>query len=201
MTHAAPTAAAPSAVRPTPRARSTRVVELIAAARQLLEAEGHESLTMRRLADLVGIRAPSIYKHLGGKAAVETGLVEDGLFETGDALHQAITGPGPDGVISSLLTVYRTMAGNRPNLYRLTTSSSFPRGSLLAGLEDWAGEPFFLATGEPYLAQALWAFAHGTTILELDGRFVPGSDLERTWRAGAGAFGALQNLDHPPARH
>ena len=99
----------------------------------------------------------------------------------------------------SLLAAYRSVAVTHPNLYRLTTSSSFPRGSLLAGLEDWAGEPFFLATGEPYLAQALWAFAHGTMILELDGRFVPGSDLERTWQAGAGAFAALQGPDHPPA--
>ena len=32
-------------------------------------------------------------------------------------------------------------------------------------------------------------------ILELDGRFLPGSELERTWQAGAGAFGALQ--EHP----
>ena len=38
---------------------------------------------MRRLAQTVGIRAPSIYKHLDGKAALELGLVEDGLFETG----------------------------------------------------------------------------------------------------------------------
>ena len=178
--------------RPTPQARSPRAIELIAAAHQLLEAEGYEALTMRRLADTVGIRAPSIYKHFGGKDALEVGLVEAGLFETGDALHRAVADPGPDGPIVSLLAAYRSVALTHPNLYRLATSSSFPRGSLLAGLEDWAGEPFFLATGEPYLAQALWAFAHGTMILELDGRFVPGSDLERTWQAGAGAFAALQ---------
>ena len=82
--------------------------------------------------------------------------------------------------------------------YWVTTSSSFPRRSVLTGLEDWAGQPFFLATGEPYLAQALWAFAHGTAILELDGRFLPGSDLESTWLAGAGAFGAGQAFHHPP---
>ena len=185
--------------RPTPQARSPRAIELIAAAHQLLEAEGYEALTMRRLADTVGIRAPSIYKHFDGKDALEVGLVEAGLFETGEALHRAVADPGPDGPIVSLLAAYRSVAVTHPNLYRLTTSSSFPRGALLAGLEDWAGEPFFLATGEPYLAQALWAFAHGTMILELDGRFVPGSDLERTWQAGAGAFAALQSPGHPPA--
>ena len=46
-------------------------------------------------------------------------------------------------------------------------------------------------TGDRPLAQALWAFAHGTTILELDGRFTARSDLDRTWRAGAGGFEAL----------
>jgi AcrR family transcriptional regulator len=166
------------------------VHQLIAAAHELLETEGYESLTMRRLADAVGIRAPSIYKHLDGKTAVALGLVEDGLFGTGDALHRAVEDPGPDGPIPSLLACYRSVAGEHPNLYRLTTSSEFPRDSLLAGLEDWAGEPFYLATGEPYLAQALWAFAHGTTVLELDGRFAIGSDLDQTWHAGARAFAA-----------
>ena len=177
--------------RPAPPARSPRVRELIAAAHRLLEAEGPESLTMRRLAERVGIRAPSIYKHLDGKAAVEVGLVEDGLFVTGDALHRAVDDPGPAGPIHSLLAAYRSVASEHPNLYRLSTSSAFPRESLPAGLEEWAGEPFYLATGEPSLAQALWAFAHGTMILELDGRFTAGSDLDRTWRAGAGAFEAL----------
>ena len=43
-------------------------------------------------------------------------------------------------------------------------------------------------TGDPALAQALWSFAHGMVILELDDRYPPGSDLDRTWRAGAAAF-------------
>ena len=182
------------APRPEPPARSARVQELLTAAHHLLETEGPDSLTMRRLAEAVGIRAPSIYKHFDSKAGVEIGLVEDGLFETGDAIHRAVEHPGPDRPIRSLLEVYRSVVSGRPNLYRLTTSSSFPRDSLTPGLEEWAGEPFFRATGEPYLAQALWAFAHGTMILELDDRFTSGSDLDRTWRAGAGAFDAMRSV-------
>ena len=56
------------------------------------------------------------------------------------------------------------------------------------GLEEWAGNPWFVVTGDPWLAQALWSFAHGMLILELDQRYPPGSDLRRTWRAGANAF-------------
>jgi hypothetical protein len=34
----------------------------------------------------------------------------------------------------------------------------------------------------------MWSFAHGMVILELDRRYPDGSDLDRTWRAGAEAF-------------
>ena len=39
-----------------------------------------------------------------------------------------------------------------------------------------------------YRSQALWSFAHGMVILEIDGRYPDGSDLDRTWAAGADAF-------------
>ncbi len=55
-------------------------------------------------------------------------------------------------------------------------------------LEAWAGEPFLLATGDPWKAQALFSFAHGMVILELDDRFPEGSELDRSWDAGAAAF-------------
>jgi AcrR family transcriptional regulator len=67
---------ASAATQLSPRAR-----EIVAAARDLLEAEGVEGLSMRRLADRLGIRAPSIYKHLPDKEALEAALISDGLAE------------------------------------------------------------------------------------------------------------------------
>lgn len=183
MTNGAPTASP----RPTPREHTPRARQIIDAARVLLEAVGSDGLTMRRLADEVGIRAPSLYKHVNGRPALELALVEAGLDETGLALHAAVARPNGDPV-SDLLDAYRAVGLAAPELYRLITTSSFPRAQLLPGLEAWAGEPFFLAVGEPYLAQALWSFAHGTLILELDRRFLDGSNLDRTWHAGTRAF-------------
>jgi hypothetical protein len=77
---------------------------------------------------------------------------------------------------------------SRPNLYRLATSGPLARQRLPEGLEDWAGNPWFVVTGDAALAQALWSLAHGMVILELDDRYPPGSDLDATWRAGAVAF-------------
>jgi len=157
----------------------------------LLEAVGSDGLTMRRLAAELGIRAPSLYKHVDGRPALELALVEVGLDETGLALHAAVAGSTGEPV-GDLLGAYRAAGLANPELYRLVTASSFPRHALLPGLEQWAGEPFFLAAGDPHLAQALWSFAHGTLVLELDRRFLDGSDLDRIWRAGTEAFTAAR---------
>lgn len=173
---------------PVPFARSARAVEIAAAARAILEAEGPDALTMRRLGEDVGMRAPSLYKHYPNKRALEAAIIDVAFAEMGERLHAAIEAPGPEGPVASLLLAYRSVGLGAPNLYRLATGPYLDRDGLTPGLEAWAGEPFYLATGEAHLAQAMWAFAHGMTILEIEQRFMDDSDLDRTWRAGAAAF-------------
>ena len=169
-------------------ARSSRAAEIVAAARALLEADGADAVTMRAVAERLGIQAPSLYKHFRDKQAIEVALVEDGLAEMGAVLHRAVEKPGRRGPVGGLLAAYRGHATANPNLYRLATAGPLDREALPPGLEDWAGEPFLLVTGDEYRAQALWSFAHGMVILEIDGRFAPGCDLDPTWRSGAAAF-------------
>jgi AcrR family transcriptional regulator len=177
-----------STVAPPLPSLTPRVAEIAAAARAVLEAEGREALTMRRLADVLGIRAPSIYKHLPSKQALEAAVIDQALAEIGAVLHRAARDSGRSTAVARLLAAYRSHGLAHPNLYRLATGGPLPRHLLTPGLEDWAGEPFFLVTGEPHLAQALWSFAHGMVSLELDDRFPAGSELDRTWAAGATAF-------------
>ena len=58
----------------TPRAR-----EIVDAALELLEEEGADGLSMRRIAERLGIRAPSIYKHLPDKQALEAAIISVGF--------------------------------------------------------------------------------------------------------------------------
>jgi AcrR family transcriptional regulator len=162
---------------------------VIEAARALLEREGVEALTMRRLADDLGIQAPSLYKHLPDKAALEAALVEEALVEMGTALHHALARPGRRRPIEAVGATYRRIGLAHPHLYRVATHGVLRRDLLPPGLEEWAGSPFFLVTQDEHLAQAFWSFAHGMVILEIDGRYPPGSNLDRTWRAGVDAFG------------
>lgn len=172
--------------------RTDRAAQIVAAARSLLTESGPTALTMRRVGERLGIRAPSLYKHLPAKDAIRVALVEQGLVEMGTALWAELARDRPTGTTAPtfrLLTAYRAAALSEPELYRLCTAGPLPRAELPVGLEDWAGEPFLWVTGEPHRAQALWSLAHGLVILELDDRFPPGTDLGRTWREAAAAFG------------
>lgn len=144
---------------------------------------------MRRLGEELDIQAPSLYKHFSGKREVELAVVEDALFEMGEVCHDAIHDPGPRGPLANLLGAYRLGALDHPNLYRIATAGRLERDRLAPGVEEWAGNPWYVVTRDPSVAQALWSFAHGMVILELDGRYPPGSDLDAAWRAGARAFG------------
>ena len=176
------------APQPEPRVLSSRQRQVVELGLRLLATEGPAVLTMRRLAAELDLQAPSLYKHVASKAELELFMVERGLVELGAASHAAVSdGAGALGPVASLLGTYRRFALENPELYRLATGRSFPRAELTPGLEDWAGEPFWRAVGDAQVAQALWAFAHGMAILEIDGRLLP-ADLDATWAAGAAAF-------------
>jgi AcrR family transcriptional regulator len=175
--------------RPSVAARLTpRATEIVGVCRRLLEQDGRDAVTMRRVADELGIQAPSLYKHFPNKAALELAIIEDALTEMGEISHAAIQMAEPEGCLAALLGAYRSYSLTHPHLYRLATSGPLVREGLSAGLEEWAGNPWYVVTGDAYLAQALWSFAHGMVVLELDDRYLPGSDLDRTWRSGAQAF-------------
>jgi AcrR family transcriptional regulator len=95
-------------------ARSGRAADIVAAARRILDEEGFEALTMRRLAGTVGIRAPSLYKHFPTKRAVEAALIEEGMVEFGQALHAALRTPARGDAVRNLLEAYRRAAVGRP---------------------------------------------------------------------------------------
>ena len=171
-------------------ALSPRARAIVSAARQILEREGAEGLTMRRLADAVGIRAPSLYKHFSDKAAVEIALIDDGFEEIAERFEAAAANGGNS--LAELATAYRAFALAHPHLYRLMTAGPLPRKYLRPGVEARAAAPIVQAVGDPDLARAVWAFAHGMVILELDGRFPADADLDAAWARGLAAFGAAR---------
>jgi Tetracyclin repressor-like, C-terminal domain len=86
---------------------------------------------------------------------------------------------------------YRAFALEHPHLYRLMLQGRLPRERLVPGAEERAAAPVIAAVGgDPDRARAVFAFAHGMVILELDDRFPPGADLTAAWARGLSAFSA-----------
>ncbi|MFI6943052.1 TetR/AcrR family transcriptional regulator [Streptomyces sp. NPDC050418] len=164
--------------RLTPRKR-----EIVTEARAILEEHGPTALTMRALADRLGIKAPSLYKHFPDKAALELELIVLSFQEIADTLEKA------DGSLATLLQAYRDYALAHPHLYRLNTDRPLPRASLPEGLEARASAPLLrVCGGDADTARAAWAFAHGMVILQLNDRFPADAELARAWETGADAF-------------
>jgi len=165
-----------------PRAR-----QILAVARALLDREGAEGLSMRRIAERVGIRAPSIYKHFPDKEALEAALISDGFVELAERFEQALG--REEDPLAAFAHGYRSFAREHPHLYRLLTERPLPRERLVPGVEDRAARSAIQAAGsDPDRARALWAFAHGMVILELNQRFPIDADLDAAWREGIDAF-------------
>jgi AcrR family transcriptional regulator len=191
-----PTRAGPGGVT-----RSARAREVVAEGRRLLEEEGPAALTMRRLAERLGIQAPSLYKHLPDKTALEAAIIATGMEEAAVAFEAAVAeapdagGSGDAGgrgggneALPALAAAYREFALAHPHLYRLMVNGPLPRRYLPPGLEERTAAPLVRVAGSRARARAVWAFAHGMVMLELDQRFPPDADLDAAWRAGVAAF-------------
>jgi AcrR family transcriptional regulator len=181
---------------------------VVVAARRLLEEEGAGALTMRRLAERLGIKAPSLYKHLPDKTALEAAIIATGFEEAAARFEAAVEGAttgdpttsgaatrgaaqgdaAADGAVAALAAAYRAFALAHPHLYRLMHDGPLPRQHLPAGVEERAAAPVLRVAGSRARARALWAFAHGMVMLELDQRFPPDADLDAAWEAGITAF-------------
>jgi AcrR family transcriptional regulator len=167
----------------------SRRAQIVRTALGILEREGPEGLTMRAIAEQVGIRAPSLYKHFPDKDALEAAMIAEAFEWFAVAFEEAAAGGSAADRIHALGRTYRSWALAHPNLYRLLTDRPLPRSALPAGLEARAARPLVDAFGgDPDVARAGWALAHGLTSLELAGRFPPDADVDAAWETGLEAL-------------
>jgi AcrR family transcriptional regulator len=141
---------------------------------------------MRALADRLGIRAPSLYKHIGGKDELEDALLGAALEELGALIVRSTDG-GRDP-LTALADACRRFGLKHPNLFPLLTLRPGLTGHPPGPEEARATALVAAAAGGRDRALAVWAFANGMVLLELAGRFPTGADLDAAWQAGIDAF-------------
>ena len=163
---------------PTPQ--RTSYAAIIAAGREILEARGPAGLTMQAVATRVGVRAPSLYKHVRDRDALLSAVAE----ATIDALGSLLVAAGDDLV--SLARTYRTFAHAQPEGFRLMFTASAP----IAALERAAAPVINAARTHVGEARALdaarlfTAWATGFLQMELAGAFRLGGDVDAAFSYG-----------------
>lgn len=181
----------PTAQERRDRQKAELRARLVAAAHELVQEEGYDGLTIRKLAKRVGYAPMSVYSYFADKQDILLALAED-AFAT---LARRIESQPSDDPVEALRVVMREYAafglGNR-NEYRtvfMTEKTRPPEGKTFEEME--ADNPAMKALidrveaciaagklkGDPYaIANMLWAVGHGTISLLITFPFHPFGD-------------------------
>lgn len=180
---------------PTPA--RTSLEEIVQASRSIVEAGGLDSLTMQRVASAVGVKAPSLYKHVRNRDALVRLVVEGIARELTETLDAAVRAGDPRADLRSLAYALRAYAHANPAAYGLLFADlpaearpdrdSLARASaaVLRTTTTLVGTDLALEA-----ARMVVAWAHGFISMELAGAFRLGGDLDRAYAFGIERLGA-----------
>jgi AcrR family transcriptional regulator len=168
------------------RAEETRRREILDAAVAIADERGHSSLSMRGVAERVGVTPMALYPYVGNKEALLDGVVDRLLAE----LLPAATGPGDWRTRLRLLgRAARELARAHPGAYPLllarrsvTPDAVRVVDAMYQALLD-AGVP---DEQVPRLERLLSTFVLGYAPSEVNGRFTAGTADPRARRAQFG---------------
>ena len=187
-----------------PAPAKTSYQQIVATARQLIEEQGLDSLSMQTLAERVGIRAPSLYKHVHNRAQLIRSVVEYTLAELGETVAQAAQMDDAQADLRAMVHAYRVFAHQNPTVYKLLYSSlssemepsveasAAAATTLLGTVTRLVGQERALEA-----ARMLVAFTHGFVSIELAGAFRLGGSVESAFDFGVETLvAALQAMVH-----
>lgn len=91
---------------------------IVDAAAALAEQKGMENLTVRELADALGVKPASLYNHLQGLPELNVRLAERALDRLMQTLEQVMDGRPVTDTLRAMAAAYRSFAQEQPQLYR-----------------------------------------------------------------------------------
>lgn len=117
-----------TATTPAPRRARLNRGQVLQAAAELADRDGLDATTLSALARELGIRTPSLYRHVESLAALIEGIATIAVEELRAAMSDAAAGrSGPDAVRESA-RAYRAYATAHPGRYAATTAFAVQAG-------------------------------------------------------------------------
>ncbi|MQY27062.1 TetR/AcrR family transcriptional regulator [Nocardia aurantia] len=119
-----------------PRAGLSRT-EVVAAGATLADERGYGNLALGALAERLGVRPPSLYKHIDGLADLQRGIAILAMTELDQRVRDAMHGTSGSAALAAFATAFRDYVMAHPGRYTATV------GAALGGPDD----PLRLAGG------------------------------------------------------
>jgi AcrR family transcriptional regulator len=160
--------------------------KIATAARRLLDREGAEAVSMRRVAEAVGITPMAIYRHYPDQAALLNALADEGFQELSASLKSKRYTGAIESRLSKMADTYLDHALTNPRLFELMflkprmgarrfprdfTVGSSPTGNLVAEAVQAGMQSGELRKDDLWeIAFEMGALSHGLIMLYLGGR-------------------------------
>ena len=164
---------------------------ILDAAEKIYRKEGADALSMRRMADELGISATALYRHYAGKDEVLDAVADRAFEELAAEFREAAKKRTPRSRILAVFECFRAFALKRPALFDLMFFSQRPGarrfpGDIAGGASPTANVVVELLTQmkvkDPLdVALMLWAEAQGLVSLHRAGRFESDVIFQRAW--------------------
>jgi len=162
---------------------------VIERAAQLLDDNSADGLSLPALAESLGVRVPSLYKHVDGLPGLRRGVTILAKTSLSAAVGQATMGRSRDEAIAAMALAYRDWALQHPGQYPLTVIAAVPGDD-----EDISVSNAFLEVVFSVLAgyglrdrdavdatRYLRSAMHGFVALETGGGFAMPVDTDRSY--------------------
>lgn len=171
-----------------PRAGLTETL-VVEEGERIADEVGLSSLTLAALAARLGVRQPSLYKHVAGTDGLRRGIALRAKNELADVLRRAAVGRARGGAITAMAYAYRAWALEHPGRYAAAQRAPLPgdvddeiaSGNVVRVVADvMAG--YQLRDDDAIDAiRALRAALHGFVALEADHGFGLPVDVKRSF--------------------
>ena len=156
---------------------------------RIADEVGLSGLTLAALADRLGVRQPSLYKHIAGTNGLRRSIAVRAKNDLAAVLGRAAVGRARNDAIASMAHAYRLWALEHPGRYAAAqrapasgdTDDELASGNVVRVVADVMAGYELRDDDAVDAIRALRAALHGFVILEMDGGFGLPVDIDRSF--------------------
>jgi AcrR family transcriptional regulator len=169
--------------------RGTSRDDIIDVSRGIIEDEGVEQLTIRRIAETIHRTQPAVYQHFSSKDAILEAVVTDGFTALAERLKRATR--GGKTLLRAIANAYVRFGLERPRLYEVMfvgppaitfaagAATPIPAHTAFNIMASAVAESGVTPAQTETVTEVVWASLHGLVTLSITRRFRPGRALQQ----------------------